>query len=210
MMFAAKSVPTAAEITRLLHAWQQGDDQAADAFMVELYDALRQMAAARLRRERKHVAISATELVNEAMLRLFGARAGRQDEGEQTGSGDIRSSRQFANRSHFLAISALYMRSILVDHARAAVASGEPEGMMTLTVAAANYPANDIGARQLVVLDQALRHLKAEDLRASRVMELATFAGMQREEIAEALQLSVPTVDRDLRFARAYLNDALR
>jgi DNA-directed RNA polymerase specialized sigma24 family protein len=211
MMSAAKSVPSAAEITQLLHAWQHGDDQAADAFMVELYDVLRQMAAARLRRERKHVAISATELVNEAMLRLFGARAGKLADEKQTDeSGPPRAERQFANRSHFLAISALYMRSLLVDHARAAVASGAPEVMMTLTVAAANYPANDIGAKQLVVLDQALRHLKAEDLRASRVMELATFAGMQREEIAEVMELSVPTVDRDLRFARAYLNDALQ
>ncbi len=197
----------AVDVTQLLHAWQQGDDDAANGFMPELYDTLRQMAATRLRRERGSAAMAATELVNEAMLRLFAAQAPGGAAADTAADPGHR--KHYVDRAHFLAVSALYMRSILVDRARTAVARDEPTRMLTLTLAAAQQPASDVDALQLVALDQALRELKAEDLRAARVMELSAFAGMQREEIAHVLSLSVPTVDRDLRFARAWINQAL-
>lgn len=198
--------PSAVDITTMLMAWQQGDDQAANGFMPALYDDLRKMAAGRLRREPAHVSISATELVNEAMLRLFGAQGRSAGEESDTHEAERK---LYQSRSHFLAVSALYMRSILVDRARSAISSGEPADMATLTVALALPVSGDIGALQLIALDQALQRLKTEDLRACRVVELATFSGMQREEIAAVMALSIPTVDRDLRFARAFLNDAL-
>ena len=192
------------DITRWLHAWQAGDDHAADAFMPALYAELRQMAASRLRREASAHTIDASDLVHEAMARLFGAKKRAQD-GEL--DGDTRA--KYANRAHFLAVSGLYMRSILVDRARSILASGRPGEMVPLTVSLIVQLPGDSDAIDVLELDDVLRQLKGVDLRASRVIELSVFAGMQREDIALATGISVPTVDRDLRFARAYINRAL-
>ena len=159
--------------------------------MPELYDLLRQIAVQRLRGEANSVTLDPTDLVHEAMTRLLG-----------TG-------KTFANRAHFLAISALYMRSILVDRARAILAGRRPEAQATITLGSAVEVPDDLGAMDVVVLDEALRKLEALEPRAAAAMEFAAFSGMEREEIAQTLGVSVPTIDRDLRFARAFVNRAL-
>jgi RNA polymerase sigma factor (TIGR02999 family) len=179
------------DITVRLAAWRDGDAAALAPVMPELYGLLRQIAVGRLRGESNSITLDPTDLVHEALARLFGAN------------------KAFENRAHFLAVSALYMRSILVDRAREILAGRKPGSGATVTLGSATSLSGDSGAMDVVVLDQALRQLEAIEPRASRAMELSSFAGMQREEIAEALQVSVPTVDRDLRFARAFVNRAL-
>jgi RNA polymerase sigma factor (TIGR02999 family) len=179
-----------ADITELLHAWRGGDRAALAAAMPGLYESLRRIAAARLEGE-SAVTLSPTGLVHEAMLRLLGSHV------------------DFASRSHFLGVAALHMRGVLVDQARARLAARRGGGAVRITLDAAVEPEADDAALDLLALDQALRSLNAEDRRAAAVMEMSCFAGMQREEIATAIGISVPTVDRDLRFARAWLNRAL-
>lgn len=178
------------EITTQLKAWRRGDDSAIEPVMPELYAALRQIAWRRLQRESSAVAVDATELVHEALLRVMDT------------------DKVFANRSHFLAVSALYMRSILTDRARA-IRARHHASTVTLTLGSAvnSTAAND--CFDLVALDDALIQLEAEDERAARVLELAVFSGMSREIIAAELDMSVATVGRDLRFARAWLTQAL-
>lgn len=178
------------DITVRLAAWRGGEAAALEPVMPELYGLLRQIAVQRLRGESGQVTLDPTDLVHEAMARLFGT------------------DKSFASRTHFLAVSALYMRSILVDRARAIV-SGRRPAAGTITVSGLDAVPGDAGAMDVVVLDQALRNLEALEPRAARAMELSAFGGMRREEIAEALHISVPTVDRDLRFARAFVNRAL-
>lgn len=179
------------DITVRLAAWHGGDLAALEPVMPELYDLLRQIAVQRLRGEASSVTLDPTDLVHEAMTRLLGA------------------GKTFANRAHFLAVSALYMRSILVDRARAILAGRRPEAQATITLGSAVEVPDDLGAMDVVVLDEALRKLEVLEPRAAAAMEFAAFAGMERDEIAQTLGVSVPTIDRDLRFARAFVNRAL-
>jgi RNA polymerase sigma factor (TIGR02999 family) len=178
------------DITQLLHAWQRGDRGALGAAMPGLYAALRRSAVRRLRGERG-LTLNPTALVHEALLRILGSQ------------GD------FASRAHFLGVAALHMRSILVDQARARGAAKRGNGVLHVTLGAGEEAAARDGIVDLLALDQALRHLAEADPRAARVMEMSCFAGMEQEEIAAAVGISVPTVARDMRFARAWLNREL-
>ena len=180
------------EITLRLQAWTAGEKNALGPAMPELYSLLRQIALNRLRNESDSVTLDPTDLVHEALARILGT------------------DKSFANRTHFLAVSALYMRSILVDRARAIIAGRKLGSGATITLGGIeNLPGDEHGTMDVVVLDEALRKLEGIDARAARALELASFAGMPREEIAQTLEISVPTVDRDLRFARAFVNRAL-
>jgi RNA polymerase sigma factor (TIGR02999 family) len=179
-----------ANITGMLLAWHGGDRAALAAAMPSLYDTLRHMAAARLRGE-NDATLSPTGLVHEALLRLLGGAA------------------DFASRAHFLGVAALHMRAVLVDQARARLAAKRGGGAVMVTLDPNADVGKDDGALDLLALDQALDQLDQHDPRAAQVMEMTCFAGMQREEIASVIGVSVPTVDRDLRFARAWLNRAL-
>ncbi len=178
------------DITVRLAAWRGGDAAALEPVMPELYGLLRQLAVKRLRGESGSITLDPTDLVHEAMARLFGA------------------DKAFASRTHFLAVSALYMRSILVDRARSILAERR-RGVATIALGDLGDVPGDAGAMDVVVLDQALRKLEVLEPRAAQAMELSAFGGMRREEIADALRISVPTVDRDLRLARAFVNHAL-
>lgn len=158
--------------------------------MPGLYRSLRQIALQRLARESRSVTIEPTDLVHEAMARLLG------------------SDKAFANRLHFLAVAALYMRSILTDRAREIAAGRRPMASMVVTLSAVGGQ-GDGDTLDLIALDQALTRLEAEDSRASRVLQLHIFSGMTRDEISETLALSPASVGRDLRFARAFVNQAL-
>lgn len=178
------------DITSHLHAWRRGDHAALDAAMPGLYRTLREIAMQRLNRESGMFTLEPTDLVHEAMARMLGSQ------------------KAFANQVHFLAVAALYMRSILTDRARAIRAGRRPGAGMTIAVDAIVAP-GEHDVLDLLALDEALRRLEGEDARAANVLELAWFAGMSREEIGEALQLSPASVGRDLRFARAFVNNAL-
>ncbi len=179
------------EVTRLLHAWHAGDRDALEKLMPQLYDVLRAMAVARIRREGPAQTLNPTALVHEALIRLIGS--------------DV----DWKSRSHFLALAALHMRTVLVDQARGRQSDKHGGGDVRVTLSQADVGQDGQMELDLLALDQALHRLQEHDERSARIVEMSYFAGMHREEIAEAIGVSVPTVDRDLRFARAWLNQAL-
>ncbi len=184
----------AEDITRLLHGWRGGDPDAGDQLFDEVYEALRGMAVARLGHGRGDVTLRPTSLVHEALLRMLGRDVG------------------FADRAHFFALAALKMRAVLVDHARANVAAKRGGGAINLTLShvdESDSHVDDIGNCDVLALHQALVRLSEHDHRAGRAVEMVYFGGMSHEEIAVVLEVSVPTVDRDLRFAKAWLNRQL-
>ena len=158
-----------------------------------VYNELRRIAERYIRRERPGQTLQATALVNEAYIRLVAERP-----------------REFANKTHFLAIAALSMRQILVQRARrrnAAKRGGAPH-RITLTdhnIDQAHQPA-DV---DVLALDEALSKLAALDARQAQIVELRYFGGLTVEETAEYLRSSPATVKRDWAMARAWLKQAL-
>jgi RNA polymerase sigma-70 factor, ECF subfamily len=173
----------AGEVTRLLQALHGGDRSALDRLLPHVYDELRGMARARLR-GRPGSSMQPTVLVHEAYLKL--ARAGTVNA---------------ADRSHFLAIAATAMRQVVVDHARAALSQKRGGGWQQTTLEA-EPAAVQLAPEDVIALDRALDRL---DPRQRTVVECRYFAGMEEEEIAEALGVSSRTVRREWVKARAWL-----
>jgi len=177
-------------LTTLLRDWREGDVGARDRLLAHVYDALREMAAVRLRRGGPAHTLQPTAVVNEAMIRLLGKQTDWQD------------------RAHFFALAALKMRAVLVDHARARAADKRGGEVAMLTLSHADRAGDDPGV-EVLALHQAIERLARQDERAARGLEMAYFGGMSQPDIACVLGVSVPTVERDLRFARAWLNQQL-
>ncbi len=175
------------DITRMLAAWNDGEASALDRLMDLVYPKLRRIAHGQLRRRRPGETLESAALANEAYLKLVRAGGIRCD-----------------NRAHFLALCAQIMRRILVDHARRRGFAKRGGDALCVTLdpaaVAAQAPGIDVLAR-----DEALEALARIDPRKSRVVELRYFGGLSVEETAEVLRVSVDTVKRDWRMARAYL-----
>lgn len=178
------------DLTGLLHDWRAGDAAARDRLLERVYDTLRGMASARLKRSDADT-LQPTAVVNEALIRLLGAHTDWQD------------------RAHFFALAALKMRAVLVDHARAQAAGKRGGHATVLTLSHAERQPEAADGYDVLHLHQALERLNEEDGRAARAVEMAYFGGMEQREIACVLGVSVPTVERDLRFAKAWLNQQL-
>ena len=178
-------------ITGLLHQWQGGDLNAREQLFEVLYADLLLVARHRLSRHGGST-LQPAALVNESLVRLLDSEAG------------------YENRAHFVAVAALRMRAVLVDQARARAASkrGGNVEMLTLSHAGAAPGEQDM-AYEVLALHKALNRLAVQEPRAASAIELTYFGGMSREEIGLVLGVSLPTVDRDLRFARAWLNQQL-
>jgi len=183
--------PSPQEVTRLLLAWNNGDQAALEQLMPLVYAELRRVARRYMGRERAGHTLQTTALVNEAYLRLIDA-----------------SQVQWQNRAHFFAVSAQLMRRILVDYARSHnyVKRGGEAHRVSLdeAVVVSAEPAPD-----LVALDDALKSLAEIDGRKSRVVELRFFGGLSVEETAEVLKISPRTVMSDWSLAKAWLLRAL-
>ena len=182
-----------ATVTRLLHAWRDGDRDAFARLVNQLEAELRRLAASRLRGA-ETPSLAAGDLLHEALLKLMERPPDWQD------------------RGHFFATVSTAMRSVMVDHARARQADkrgGRGEGAWQQVTFTLSAHGEDSWVADLLTLDQLLRRLQAEDERAHEVLQLTYFGGLQREDIAEVLGISVPTVDRELRFARAWLAEQL-
>lgn len=174
------------DVSRILHAIDQGEPGAADQLLPLVYDELRQLAAHKLAQEMPGQTLDATALVHEAYLRLIGDQ-------------------QFANRRHFFAAAAEAMRRILIDRARARRSLKRGGGhRATLDDVAAPDPDD-----RLLALDEALTQLAGVDPLAARVVEMHHFAGMSHEQVAAALELSVYQTRQKWTFARAWLKTAL-
>ena len=184
-------VSSSHEVTQLLRAWSEGDE-AALARLAPLVDAeLHRLAGTFMRRERPGHTLQATALINEAYVRLIDARAV-----------------EWQNRAHFYGIAAQLMRRILVDHARRRKKLKRGGDPLQVSLAAAENAAPAPSA-DIVALDEALSSLAKFDERKSRIVELKFFGGLEEEAIAEAMKLSLRTVQREWNLARAWLYNEL-
>lgn len=180
------------EITQLLVASNEGDKAALDRLIPLVYAQLRRLAHARLRGERADHTWDTNALVHEAYLKLV----------------DVQRIK-WQSRVHFFAMASRIMRRILVDYAhRRNAEKREGERQKVELDAALSMPA--VYAESVTVLDEALTRLESINPRHSQIVEYRYFGGMTLEEIAEALDLSLATVKRDLRFAQAWLARELR
>jgi RNA polymerase sigma factor (TIGR02999 family) len=162
---------------------------AADDELPEVYDELRRIAAAYMRRERPGQTIQATALVHEAYLRLAGAGSPWND------------------RRHFLGIAARSMRQILVERARARGAQKRWAGLdrVSLRESLVGAGVRSTEDALLPALDEALTRLEQIDPEQARLVELRYFVGLSIEETADALELSPATLKRRWALARAWL-----
>ena len=179
--------PIPHDLTQLLVAWNQGNPAALDQLLPVVYDELRRLAHAYLRRERPDHTLQATALVHEAYLRLI-------DQNQVT----------WQNRAHFFGIAAQMMRRILVNHALAKKAEkrGGLQHKLSLDEAVSFADEREV---DLVALDDALKTLGTLDPQQSRIVELRFFAGLSIEETAEVLGISPATVKRDWSTAKIWL-----
>lgn len=182
------------DLTQLLNSWRRGDEAARDELLEQVYGVLREMAARRIGDSGSDVTLRPTVVVHDAVLRL------------------IENVPNCSDRSHFFALLALKMRAVLVDHARARSAAKRGGGAVSVTLSHADLLADGDGQTSsidVLALHQALDDLAGHDPRAAHAVEMAYFGGMTNPEIAQVLAVSTPTVERDLRFARAWLNRRL-
>ena len=174
------------EITLLLRRWEEGDARALDQLMPLMYERLRQLARQRLRSE-PDTSLNTTGLVHEAYLKLVDSPGVHVQD-----------------RGHFLGLASRVMRHLLVDHARTRRAAKRGLGIAPLKLDDADWIPDD-AVEPTIELDEALQRLAALDERRSRILEQHYFGGLSLEETAEALGVSLATVKRELRAARAWL-----
>jgi len=181
------------EVTGLLHRWRKGDEAALDEAMPLVYNELRRIARAYLRRQPEHT-LQPTALVNEAWLKLF-----------------QNAEPEFTDRAHFLAVMSRIMRQVLIDHARAAGAAKRWGGAQRVTWGASAESAGD-GSEQVEVLDldRAMLGLAREDAALAQIIEMHYFGGMTAEEVAAVIGRTPEAVRHDIRLARAWLRRELK
>ena len=178
-------------ITRLLHRWTAGDAEALGQLLPVLYEPLRRLAHERIRGEADALSLDTTGLVHEAYLKLADSPAAL-----------------LRDRHHFLAVASRVMRNVLVDHARARNAAKRGGGARAAELREEIW-VSEINLDAVRELDQALTRLEALDPRQSTILEQHYFGGLSLDDIAGTMSLSVRTVKRDLRAARAWLASQL-
>jgi RNA polymerase sigma factor (TIGR02999 family) len=181
------------DVSTILSAIEQGDAHAAERLLPLVYDELRKLASQKLAQERPGQTLQATALVHEAYLRLV----------------DQQAVQRWDSRGHFFAAAAEAMRRILVENARRK--RTEKHGgqlarqQLDEVDIAASSPSDDI-----LALDEALAKLEAEDPVKARLVKLRYFSGLTEEDAANVLGVSRTTVQRQWRYAKAWLLDELR
>lgn len=182
---------TPGDITQLLIAWSNGDRDALNKLTPLVYDELRRIARNKLRQHGADGLLQPTVLVHEAYIKLV-------DETRV----------QWRNRAHFYAIAANTIRRILVDEYRKRLA--EKRGGRTRVVSLEDgdgiSPAQNV---DLLALNEALEKLSKLGPRQAEIIEMRFFGGLANNEIAEALKISLATVEREIRTAKAWLYSQL-
>lgn len=176
------------EITQLLHRWRSGDQDAENQLFESVLPELRAIAARYLRRERSGHTLQPTALVNEAFLRLAAAK-----------------NIDWHDRGHFLALAARVMRRHLIDHARA-----RPDVHFLALEGLPEYVLSNRTKLELVVaIDELLNELARESPQRRLVVELKFFLGLTDQEAADALNLSLHTLQREWYRSRRWLFERL-
>lgn len=178
-----------APITVLLQQWQKGDVKVLDELSPLVYQELHRIATHYMRGERKTHTLQPTALINEAFLKLLGSNVNWRD------------------RKHFFAIAARQMRHILVDYARTKDRKKRGSDYQRVTYDEDKIP--EKSAISILEIDDALQALNQFDPRKQEMVELYYFGGLKVEEIARYLDISSKTVQRELRMAEAWLQQAL-
>jgi RNA polymerase sigma factor (TIGR02999 family) len=179
-------------VTELLLAWGRGDEGARDALVPIVYDELRRRARRMFGRQPAGGSLPPTAVVHETFLRLVD-----------------QSRVAFRDRAHFFAVASRVMRHVLVDHARRRKAWRRGGRAVAVPFDEATLSAEGSPV-DLLQLDEALQELAREHPRSADVVEMRYFGGLELDEVAEAVQTSVPTVKRDWALARAWLHRRLR
>jgi RNA polymerase sigma factor (TIGR02999 family) len=180
------------DVTRFLSAAEGGDPSAAERLLPLVYDELRKLAAARLSQEKPGQTLQATALVHEAYLRLVGGEVGQA----------------WDSRGHFFAAAAEAMRRILIDQARAKGRKKRPSDRRRFDVDAIDV-AIHATPDQLLAIDEAMDKLQREDPGIFELVRLRYFAGLNVEQAAAALGISLATAYRHWNYARAWLHAEL-
>jgi RNA polymerase sigma factor (TIGR02999 family) len=180
------------QVTLLLDASRRGDSAALEQLFDLLYQDLRQLAHARLRRSGRFTLLDTTGLVHESYLRLFKA-----------GSIDA------TDRGHFMGYAAQVMRSIVVDFVRRRSTDRRGGDVIHVDLDAPGSHVEDAREREVLEIHEALQELSKIEPRLVRVVEMRYFAGMTEEEVADALDRSVRSVARDWEKARLFLSTNL-
>ena len=178
------------EVTQLLRNWTQGDEKALTELLPLVYNELRRVARAQLRRERPDHTLQSTALVHEAYMRLLGNQPP-----------------ELRNRPHFIALASRLIRQILVDYARERGAAKRDGGFRIPVEHLEALPIADDA--ELLALDDALSDLYRTDERQAKIVDMKFFGGLSTPEVCEVLGLSRATVDRDWATARAWLHRQL-
>ncbi len=184
----------ASPVTQLLVEWSHGNQAALEELTPHVYRELHTLAKGYLRRGRPNQTLQPTALINEACVRLLGQ------------SQPV----EWENRAHFFGIAARLMRMVLVDYSRARHAAKRGGAVEAVTLDVDAMALSSSRAPDVLEVNEALDHLAKVDERKAKVIELRYFGGMDREEIATALSLTVPTVKRDLRLGEAWLRRFLQ
>jgi RNA polymerase sigma factor (TIGR02999 family) len=161
-----------------------------EADMERIYPALRRLAALQIRRRAPQASLQPTALINETWLRLAG--------------------HPWKSRSQFVAAASTTMRNVLVDYVRARLAKKRGGEWARVSIDGGPEPEGlSLNLAQVLDVHEALNRLSQLDARKARVVEMRFFGGMEFEEIAEALNISLVTAKRDWQFSRAWLYDSL-
>ena len=181
------------DLTLILGRARAGDERARGELIALVYDQLRQVAARLMRRERKDHSLPPTAVVHEAVIRLLGDAVFDRS----------------PDRAFLFASAARAMREVLIDHARRRAADRRGGGWHRVPLDNVVDYFEEQGL-DLVAVHEALDRLAELNERQGQVMTLRYFGGMTVPEVAAALEVSVVTVERDWRLARAWIRDQLR
>ncbi|MEO7391936.1 MAG: ECF-type sigma factor [Ramlibacter sp.] len=180
-------LPARADVTAWLRELDEGAAGASNALFSMLYDDLHRIARSHMSREGSAHTLSATALTHEAWFRMA----------DQTRT-------QWVNRAQFLSVASTMMRRILVNHAMAKRADKREAQLVSLSMTDAPEVAGD-EATDVIAVHEAVLAFEMIDPRAAKVVELRFFGGLENEEIAQVLDISLATVKRDWSVARAWL-----
>jgi RNA polymerase sigma factor (TIGR02999 family) len=181
------------DVTRILDRAQQGDPGAAEELLPLVYDELRKLAAHRMAGEPAGITLQPTALVHEAWLRLAGA------EGEQA----------WNSRGHFFGAAAEAMRRILIDRARRKARVRHGGQLERVDLEHVNLATED-NDETLLAMSDALDALARESPQKAEIVKLRYFTGMENQEIAQALDISLSSVERSWAYARSWLHRELK